>query len=520
MAITHSAPAAAQTASLDVRRAVRFWLDRGRGPRSLLMVLVGGATRLTESGLSITQWKPVTGILPPLSARGVAGRVRPLQANPAIRPAQSRHDARRLQGIFWWEWAHRLLARIVGAAFILPGLFFWWRGQLKGALGRQVAVATGLLALEPHCRLVDGDLGPERAHRGRAAATRAAPHDRCGDLRRARLRRRRARRTAEGDHGAARLRDFGLDLRRARLLSARPRRARRGPTRWPHLQHLAAHGIEPCPGRGVSPEPAASDLRRCGDGAIRPPDDRLRRRRLRNCSGDRCAALRGRARCSRAAQWSSPPSLSFRSGSASRRCSRLSRSSLRSPIRRWRSRSSALRSCTCARPRWSKAGRPSRQGKPTARHEASAPARVRELGAHQGAAGAVFSLERVGRSANSAEDWADPLAECLGQREIECEDKTLRRSAGRPASRLLQSPPASSRARRPRAPRHGPTLARMPRPAMPSCRCKYSPRPSRQCRRQGRRTTGRIWSSGYSRPCAAERRSPPPPECRRGICPG
>ena len=53
------------------------------------------------------------------------------------------------KAIFWWEWAHRLLARVVGAAFILPALWFWWRGQLKGALGRQVAVATGLLALEP-----------------------------------------------------------------------------------------------------------------------------------------------------------------------------------------------------------------------------------------------------------------------------------------------------------------------------------------------------------------------------------
>ena len=51
--------------------------------------------------------------------------------------------------IYYWEWAHRLLARIVGAAFILPALWFWIRGQLKGALGRQVALATGLLALEP-----------------------------------------------------------------------------------------------------------------------------------------------------------------------------------------------------------------------------------------------------------------------------------------------------------------------------------------------------------------------------------
>ncbi len=51
--------------------------------------------------------------------------------------------------IFWWEWSHRLLARIVGAAFILPALWFWMRGALRGPLGRQVAVATSLLALEP-----------------------------------------------------------------------------------------------------------------------------------------------------------------------------------------------------------------------------------------------------------------------------------------------------------------------------------------------------------------------------------
>ncbi len=50
---------------------------------------------------------------------------------------------------FWWEWSHRLLARIVGAAFILPALWFWARGQLRGPLGREVAVATGFLALEP-----------------------------------------------------------------------------------------------------------------------------------------------------------------------------------------------------------------------------------------------------------------------------------------------------------------------------------------------------------------------------------
>ncbi len=66
MALTQSAPAAAQTASVEARAGVRLWLIAVAG-LIFLMVLVGGATRLTESGLSITQWKPVTGVLPPLS---------------------------------------------------------------------------------------------------------------------------------------------------------------------------------------------------------------------------------------------------------------------------------------------------------------------------------------------------------------------------------------------------------------------------------------------------------------------
>jgi cytochrome c oxidase assembly protein subunit 15 len=148
MAITHSAPALAQTASFDDRRAVRFWLI-AVAALVFLMVLVGGATRLTESGLSITQWKPVTGVLPPLSAAEWQAEFDRYKQIPQFAQLNSNMNLDGFQAIFWWEWAHRLLARIVGAAFILPGLWFWWRSQLKGALGRQVAVATGLLALEP-----------------------------------------------------------------------------------------------------------------------------------------------------------------------------------------------------------------------------------------------------------------------------------------------------------------------------------------------------------------------------------
>ena len=148
MALTRSAPAAVQTSSFDDRRAVRFWLIAVAG-LVFLMVLVGGATRLTESGLSITKWKPITGILPPLNRaewQAEFDRYKQIPQFATLNPGMTLDG---FKAIFWWEWTHRLLARIVGAAFILPGLWFWWKGQLKGALGRQVAAATGLLALEP-----------------------------------------------------------------------------------------------------------------------------------------------------------------------------------------------------------------------------------------------------------------------------------------------------------------------------------------------------------------------------------
>jgi cytochrome c oxidase assembly protein subunit 15 len=148
MAITHGAPAAAQTASSDDRQAVRFWLIAVAG-LVFLMVLVGGATRLTESGLSITQWKPVTGIVPPLNSAEWQTEFDRYKQIPQFAQLNPDMTIDGFKAIFWWEWAHRLLARVVGAAFILPALWFWWEGQLKGALGRQVAVATGLLALEP-----------------------------------------------------------------------------------------------------------------------------------------------------------------------------------------------------------------------------------------------------------------------------------------------------------------------------------------------------------------------------------
>ena len=144
-----SPPAQKRLARAENVRGVRIWLF-AVAALVFAMVLVGGATRLTESGLSITQWKPVTGVVPPLE-RGAIGsaefaRYKQIPQYAQLNPDM---DVEGFKTIFYWEWSHRLLARLIGLAFILPLLWFWLRGRLAGAIGREMLVATGLLALEP-----------------------------------------------------------------------------------------------------------------------------------------------------------------------------------------------------------------------------------------------------------------------------------------------------------------------------------------------------------------------------------
>jgi cytochrome c oxidase assembly protein subunit 15 len=84
------------------------------------MVVVGGATRLTGSGLSITQWKPVAGALPPLGAHAWQAEFARYQRIPQYRLVNPDMTLRQFKGIYGWEWAHRLLARLVGLVFFVP----------------------------------------------------------------------------------------------------------------------------------------------------------------------------------------------------------------------------------------------------------------------------------------------------------------------------------------------------------------------------------------------------------------
>lgn len=88
----------------------------------LAMVVVGGATRATGSGLSITQWKPVSGVIPPLTHDDWRRLFALYRATPQYREINQGMSLDAFKAIFWWEWAHRLLGRLLGVVFLLPFL--------------------------------------------------------------------------------------------------------------------------------------------------------------------------------------------------------------------------------------------------------------------------------------------------------------------------------------------------------------------------------------------------------------
>ena len=113
-----------------------------------LMVLVGGATRLTESGLSIVEWKPVTGTLPPLNEAQWAQAFEGYKAIPQYRELNAGMSLAEFKTIFWWEWSHRLLGRFIGVAYLLPFLWFLWRGAFNADLKRRLWLIFGLGAVQ------------------------------------------------------------------------------------------------------------------------------------------------------------------------------------------------------------------------------------------------------------------------------------------------------------------------------------------------------------------------------------
>jgi heme a synthase len=129
------------------RHAIRIWLI-AVAALIFAMVLVGGATRLTESGLSITEWQPVTGTIPPLGAAAWQAEFDKYKTIPQYQKMNRGMSLGEFKTIFWWEWIHRLLGRLIGVAFLLPFLFFLWRGWVEPGLRGRLWAIFGLGAVQ------------------------------------------------------------------------------------------------------------------------------------------------------------------------------------------------------------------------------------------------------------------------------------------------------------------------------------------------------------------------------------
>jgi heme a synthase len=125
------------------RALVRWWLYLVLA-MLLALFVVGGATRLTGSGLSITEWKPIHGVVPPLSEAEWLEEFEKYRQIPQYREINRGMSLDAFKTIFWWEWAHRLLARGIGFVFAVPLAFFWLTGRVERHLKPKL---LGILAL-------------------------------------------------------------------------------------------------------------------------------------------------------------------------------------------------------------------------------------------------------------------------------------------------------------------------------------------------------------------------------------
>jgi cytochrome c oxidase assembly protein subunit 15 len=130
----------------DFKPLIR-WLD-ATVVSVAIAVVIGGITRLTESGLSITEWKPVSGVLPPLSEVDWASAYAKFLEIPQAQTVHAGITMGAFKVLYWWEWVHRLLARGVGLVIAVPFFWFWAKGQIPAALRLRLASLPVLVAAQ------------------------------------------------------------------------------------------------------------------------------------------------------------------------------------------------------------------------------------------------------------------------------------------------------------------------------------------------------------------------------------
>ncbi|HZH07607.1 MAG TPA: COX15/CtaA family protein [Lautropia sp.] len=143
MASHAHAPQAARTLAVPRPAALSSWLLFMAG-LVFLMVVVGGITRLTESGLSMVRWEPISGAIPPLDEAAWQAEFDAYKASPEYQKINAGMSLAQFKEIFFWEYTHRLLGRFIGLAFALPLAWFAWKRAIPKGYGWRL---TGLLVL-------------------------------------------------------------------------------------------------------------------------------------------------------------------------------------------------------------------------------------------------------------------------------------------------------------------------------------------------------------------------------------
>ncbi|KAJ8662623.1 hypothetical protein O0I10_001585 [Lichtheimia ornata] len=126
---------------------VAYWLYFNAG-LVFAIVVVGGLTRLTESGLSITEWNVISGMKPPRSEQEWIEEFEKYKQYPEYKLLNRHMELNEFKTIFYWEWTHRIIGRFIGAAFILPGLYFASRGYMSKRVMKQTFGITALLGFQ------------------------------------------------------------------------------------------------------------------------------------------------------------------------------------------------------------------------------------------------------------------------------------------------------------------------------------------------------------------------------------
>ena len=137
----------AHAVQIDTRRGIAAWLFVCAA-LVFAMVVVGGVTRLTHSGLSIVEWQPLVGTVPPLSDTDWHELFDKYKQTPEFKQVNHAMDLAGFKRIFWWEYVHRLLGRAIGAVFLVPFLWFVVRRRIDRPLAWQLAGIFALGALQ------------------------------------------------------------------------------------------------------------------------------------------------------------------------------------------------------------------------------------------------------------------------------------------------------------------------------------------------------------------------------------